>query len=59
MYYMLVFFVIAVIAGLFGFGVVPSAAAGVAKVLCLVFLLLFVMTLIGHLSRRRTTWKGG
>jgi len=54
LYYALVFFIIAVIAGLLGFGVVASAAAGIAKILFFVFLVLFIVTLIGHASRGRT-----
>jgi len=53
LYYALVFFIIAVIAGLLGFGVIASAAAGFAKILFFVFLVLFIVTLIGHASRGR------
>jgi uncharacterized membrane protein YtjA (UPF0391 family) len=53
LHYALVFFIIALIAGLLGFGVVASAAAGIAKILCFVFLVLFVVALIGHASRGR------
>jgi uncharacterized membrane protein YtjA (UPF0391 family) len=53
LYYALVFFIIAVIAGLLGFGVIASAAAGIAKILFFVFLVLFIVTLIGHASRGR------
>jgi len=51
--YALVFFIIAIIAGLLGFGVIASAAAGIAKILFFVFLVLFIVTLIGHASRGR------
>jgi uncharacterized membrane protein YtjA (UPF0391 family) len=54
LYYALVFFIIAVLAGLLGFGVIASAAAGIAKILFFVFLVLFIVTLIGHASRGRT-----
>jgi uncharacterized membrane protein YtjA (UPF0391 family) len=54
LYYALVFFIIAVIAGLLGFGVIASAAAGIAKILFFVFLVLFIVTLISHASRGRT-----
>jgi len=43
------FLVIAVIGGLLGFGVIASAAAGIAKILFFIFL--FIM---GHASRGRT-----
>jgi len=43
--YAWVFLVLALIAGLFGFGVIASAAAGVAKIFFVVFLVLFVVGL--------------
>jgi uncharacterized membrane protein YtjA (UPF0391 family) len=52
LYYALVFFVIALIAALFGFGGIAAGAAGIAKVLFLIFLVLFVVSLIFGLVRR-------
>jgi uncharacterized membrane protein YtjA (UPF0391 family) len=51
LYYALVFLVVAVIAGLLGFGAISFAAAGVAKILFFVFLVLFIVSLITHLGR--------
>jgi uncharacterized membrane protein YtjA (UPF0391 family) len=51
LYYALVFLVVAIIAGLLGFGAVAFAAAGIAKILFFIFLLLFAVSLIGHLGR--------
>ena len=48
--YAWVFLILAIIAAVFGFGGVAVAAAGIAKVLFFVFLVLFV---IGLLSGRR------
>lgn len=45
----LIFFVVAVVAGLFGFGVIASAAVGIAKILFFVFVVLFVIALFGGL----------
>ena len=45
LYWALLFFVVAVIAGLFGFGGVASASAGIAQILFFVFLILFVVSL--------------
>ena len=45
------FFVIALIAAVFGFTGVAVAAAGVAKLLFVVFLVLFLVSLVTHLSR--------
>ena len=52
LYYSLVFLVVAIIAGLLGFGAVSFAAAGIAKICFFVFLVLFVLSLFGHISRR-------
>jgi len=46
LHYAVVFLIIALIAGLFGFGVIASTAAGIAKILFLVFLALFVVSLL-------------
>ena len=54
LYWALVFLVIAIIAALFGFGVIASAAAGIAKMLFFIFLVVFVISLIFGLSRRGT-----
>jgi uncharacterized membrane protein YtjA (UPF0391 family) len=42
----LIFLVVGVIAGLFGFGGVASAAVGIAKVLFFIFITIFVVLLI-------------
>ncbi len=42
----LIFFIIAIIAGLFGFRRVEGAATSIAKVLFFIFLVLFVLSLI-------------
>jgi uncharacterized membrane protein YtjA (UPF0391 family) len=46
LYWTLVFLVIALIAGLFGFGGIASASAGIAKILFGIFLVLFLLSLI-------------
>ena len=46
------FFVIALIAALFGFAGIASAAAGIAKIIFYLFLVLFLFALLGHLFRR-------
>lgn len=53
LYYAATFFIIALVAGLFGFGVIASAAAGIAKILFWIFLVLFVISLVtGFLNGR-------
>jgi uncharacterized membrane protein YtjA (UPF0391 family) len=49
----LTFLVVALIAGLLGFTTVAGASIAVAKLLFLVFLVLFVVSLIMHLVRGR------
>jgi len=49
LYYTLVFLLIAIVAGLLGFGVVAFAAAAVAKVLFFIFLVAFLVSLVTHL----------
>jgi uncharacterized membrane protein YtjA (UPF0391 family) len=46
------FFVIAIIAAIFGFGGIAVAAAGIAKILFFIFLVLFLVALLGGLARR-------
>ena len=46
------FFIVALIAALLGFTGIPVAAAGIAKILFYLFLILFLVTLMGHLLRR-------
>lgn len=45
----LIFFVVAIVAALFGFTDIPSAAAGIAKILFFIFMTLFLIALIGGL----------
>ncbi|ODR98095.1 hypothetical protein AUC68_11425 [Methyloceanibacter methanicus] len=47
----LTFFVIALIAGLLGFGGIAGTAAGIAKILFFTFLVLLVASLIMHVVR--------
>jgi uncharacterized membrane protein YtjA (UPF0391 family) len=48
----LAFFIVALIAALLGFTGIAIAAAGIAKILFYLFLILFLVTLVGHLLRR-------
>jgi len=49
----IIFFVVALIAALFGFSTIAVGAAGIAKILFFVFLVLFVISLVMHLVRGR------
>lgn len=50
LYWALVFFIVSLVAGIFGFGGMASAAAGMAQILFYVFLVFFVVTLIAGLA---------
>jgi uncharacterized membrane protein YtjA (UPF0391 family) len=52
LYYALVFLVIALVAGVLGFGVVAFAAAEIARICFFIFIVLFLFSLIAHLFRR-------
>jgi uncharacterized membrane protein YtjA (UPF0391 family) len=52
LYYALVFLLIAILAAVFGFGGVAIVSAGIAKILFFVFIVLFLVSLITHMSRR-------
>ncbi|HXW56189.1 MAG TPA: DUF1328 family protein [Candidatus Cybelea sp.] len=46
------FFIVAIVAAIFGFGGIALAAAGIAKILFFIFLVLFLAALLGGLVRR-------
>ena len=53
LYWALMFLIIAILAGVLGFGGIAFAAAGIAKILFFIFLVAFaVMLLSGLLGRR-------
>ncbi|HVU90257.1 MAG TPA: DUF1328 domain-containing protein [Pirellulales bacterium] len=53
LYWTLVFLVVAMVAALFGFSGIYVAAAGIAKILFFIFLVLFVVSLLaGGINRR-------
>jgi uncharacterized membrane protein YtjA (UPF0391 family) len=49
--YALGFFIVALIAAVFGFTGIAVAAAGVAKLLFFLFIILFVVSLLAHVLR--------
>jgi uncharacterized membrane protein YtjA (UPF0391 family) len=54
LYWAAMFFVVALVAALLGFFGVATAAAGIAKILFYIFLVIFLVTLIMGLGRRGT-----
>ena len=53
LYWALVFLVVAIVAGLFGFGGIASASVGIAQVLFWVFLVLLLISVVWHFMRGR------
>jgi uncharacterized membrane protein YtjA (UPF0391 family) len=53
LYWAVVFFVIALIAAVFGFGGIAAEAVGIGRILFFVFLILFVVSLLLGRSWRR------
>jgi uncharacterized membrane protein YtjA (UPF0391 family) len=49
--WVITFFVVALIAAVFGFTGIAVAAAGIAKLLFVIFLVLFLVSLFAHLNR--------
>jgi uncharacterized membrane protein YtjA (UPF0391 family) len=49
----LLFFVVALVAAVLGFTGIALASAGIAKALFYVFVILFVLSLLGHVARRQ------
>jgi len=52
LHYALVFFLIALVAAVFGFGGIAVASAGIAKILFFLFLVVFLVTLVMGVARR-------
>ncbi|MCF2133513.1 DUF1328 domain-containing protein [Mycetohabitans sp. B5] len=50
--YAVIFFIIAIIAAVFGFGGIATGAAEIAKILFFIFLVIFLATLLLGLIRR-------
>lgn len=53
LYYALVFFVIALVAAVFGFGGIAAGAVEIGKILFFVFLIVAAVTLVASLLRKR------
>jgi len=46
LYYAVIFLLVAILAGVLGFGVIAGTAATIAKVLIVIFLVLFIVSLL-------------
>ena len=52
LYWALMFLLVAILAAVLGFTGISVAAAGVAKILFFLFVILFVVSTVAHLGRR-------
>lgn len=59
LYWALVFFIIALVAGLFGFTGIAVAAAGLAKILFWIFVVLFLISLVVGVRARSRLPRAG
>lgn len=50
--WMIIFIIVALIAGVLGFGGIAGASAGLAKICFYIFIALFVISLIRNLSKK-------
>lgn len=50
--YAVIFFVVAIVAALFGFGGIAAGATEIAKILFFIFLILFIVSLVAGLIKR-------
>ena len=50
--WVLMFLILALLAGALGFGGIALASAGVARILFFIFLVFFLLSLVGHVSKR-------
>ena len=48
--YAVIFFIVAIIAGVFGFGDIAEGASDIARILFYIFIVLFLISLIGGYS---------
>jgi len=52
LYWALMFLVVALVAALFGFGGIASTATGIAQILFVIALVMFLVTLVANFMRR-------
>lgn len=54
LYWALMFLVVALVAALFGFGGIASTATGIAQILFVIALVLFLITFVANFMRRNS-----
>lgn len=51
LYWAVIFFIVALISGIFGFSGIAAASAGIAQVLFYIFIIFFVITAVLHVAK--------
>jgi len=51
LYWAVIFFIVALIAGIFGFGGIAVASANIAQILFFVFIVCFVISVVLHFAK--------
>jgi uncharacterized membrane protein YtjA (UPF0391 family) len=54
LYWALMFLVVALVAALFGFGGIASTATGIAQILFVIAIVMFLITLLANFMRRNS-----
>lgn len=49
------FFLVAILAGVLGFGGIAGAASDIARLLFFVFIVMFVLSFFGHVARSKSS----
>ncbi len=52
LFWAVLFLIVAVIAGIFGFGSISGASYTIAKWLAIIFVILFIISVIAHTSKK-------
>lgn len=58
LYWAIVFFIVAIIAAVLGFGGIAAGAASIAQILFFIFVVLFILSLVMHLVRGPGSRRG-
>jgi len=52
LFWALVFFVLAIVTGIFGFGIISGVSYTIAKWLAIIFVILFVISVVAHVVKK-------
>ncbi|HIH25704.1 DUF1328 domain-containing protein [Candidatus Woesearchaeota archaeon] len=52
LYWAIIFLIVAIVTGIFGFGIISGYSFTIAKVLAVIFVILFVISVIAHVIKK-------